>query len=726
MSRRRTKAVPITDPLWGSSPRMTRASQSPRRQGNRLAFTTHVAVVLLTWLALPLAVVWACRYTVRDIGFVNLRGPEYTLILPVDFSTSTPNATGSEPGDWLESFRQVCRDAGIRVVLQRGSEPARGNATPGAEHNPPDRVPERPAIQSPMPNRTVDNGIVANRSAETDVHAGASASAPSQTVADAPIAARPAVDLRPTETDAVLIDRQGRRLSLNWKLDLHADTKQREVELATLQRQLFSPTAHQLATQSIGSFAQLVLIEGDDPEANARALKVTTEAQQALRKVERLLPRPLAFPIQVQRLTWEQRQQESLLLWALGYDANQQADATHAEPARALANSFHAESAALTAQAKPPNASTSDAEMSDAATRNAETRNADNAPSSAESMSPSRRAQRPLEAPSPPTRTNKLSVPPLLAVVYGRGRLAGRLMVGDTIQLRETLAQLALVGESCECETDRAWFEERTVPLPWNSQARQQAAPNLGFDPDSPLVQAEMVRIISQGKSSRRKPQNGRSNRVAETDSNSASSAKAGSDAGGDSGGDAIERILLGYDELVLAPFPPASSAEPMRSSASTSVGAAERDSPEQLVPNDDTSLQRAGTESSSAVRATVVQGAGWDFETPSRVSPAPHALTPLSGDSGQPQQASDQPVRLQATSTATPASFSNEPRGGGEGISAADSTLTFTPPSNEARRSSTPSLLPASWLALGATLVLVLATAALSAAWILWSLPRK
>jgi hypothetical protein len=691
--------------------RATQALQLHCRRYNLLTFTKHVTVVLLTWLALPLAVVWACRYTVRDIGFVSLRGPEYTLVLPVDFSTSTPDSNGSEPVAWLDSFRQVCRDAGIRVVLQRDSEPAEEDAKSGAEHHPPARVPERPALQSPTPNRAAGNGVVANRSAAADVQAGESASAPSPSVANSPSAARPAVDLRTTKTDAVLIDRQGRRFHVNWKFDWHTDPKQREVDLATLNRQLFSPTAHHLATQSIHSFAQLVLIEGDDPQANARALKVSTEAQQALRKVERLLPRPLAFPVQVQRLTWEQRRQESLLLWALGYDANHQADAPHAEPARSLSANPRAESAALSPQAKP---------------RSAETSDADNSPSSAESTTPSRHAERPLEAPSLPARTAKPSVPPLLAVVYGRGRLAGRLMVGDAIQLRETLAQLALVGESCECETDRAWFEERTLPLPWNPQARQQAAPTLGFDPDSPLVQAEMVRIISQGKSSRRKPQNDQPDRGAETDSSSASTAASAAKASSDVGGDAIERILLGYDELVLTPFPTANSAEPTRSSEATAAVAVDRDLRGRFVPNGDENLpQRDEVESGSAVRATVVQGAGWDFETPTPVSPAPPSSAQDSG-SVQPQLAHANHAHTNATSTTVVASSSIKPRVRGQVRAADDSARTITVHPDDTSGSNTVSLFPASWLALGATLVLVLATASLSAAWILWSLPRR
>ena len=87
----------------------------------------------------------------------------------------------------------------------------------------------------------------------------------------------------------------------------------------------------------------------------------------------------------------------------------------------------------------------------------------------------------------------------LLAVIYGRGRLAGPVMRGDRLTMQEVLAQLALVGQSCECETDRAWLEEPSLPFQWDALIRGKASSLLGFDPDSPLVRAEMLRIVSQG-----------------------------------------------------------------------------------------------------------------------------------------------------------------------------------------------------------------------------------
>ena len=88
---------------------------------------------------------------------------------------------------------------------------------------------------------------------------------------------------------------------------------------------------------------------------------------------------------------------------------------------------------------------------------------------------------------------------PGLAVVYGRGKLAGPVMVGQEITLEETLAQLALVGESCECDTSRDWFNEARLPMAWTDRQRARAASELGFDPESPMVKSEVVRILERG-----------------------------------------------------------------------------------------------------------------------------------------------------------------------------------------------------------------------------------
>ncbi len=86
-----------------------------------------------------------------------------------------------------------------------------------------------------------------------------------------------------------------------------------------------------------------------------------------------------------------------------------------------------------------------------------------------------------------------------MALVYGRGKLAGPVLRGENIELRELLEQLVLIGESCECDTSRAWTEEPRLPLRWDDQQRASAVAELGFDPDSPMVMGEVLRILSRG-----------------------------------------------------------------------------------------------------------------------------------------------------------------------------------------------------------------------------------
>ncbi|MDP6940154.1 MAG: hypothetical protein QF848_15120 [Planctomycetota bacterium] len=93
---------------------------------------------------------------------------------------------------------------------------------------------------------------------------------------------------------------------------------------------------------------------------------------------------------------------------------------------------------------------------------------------------------------------------PAVAVIYGRGKRAGDVLVGASIQETELVTQLALVGSSCECDTDRQWLSEPSLPLRWTPSLQRLAADSLGFDPESPLVVAEVQRILAQVQSGHR------------------------------------------------------------------------------------------------------------------------------------------------------------------------------------------------------------------------------
>lgn len=147
---------------------------------------------------------------------------------------------------------------------------------------------------------------------------------------------------------------------------------------------------------------------------------------------------------------------------------------------------------------------------------------------------------------------------PVLSVVYGVGRMAGPAMIGKAITVDEVLSQLALVGESCECETTRQWADETILPLCWPPKLRNDAQHFLSFDPESPLVKAEVKRTLAKGRRPNDSPPTGEE--------------------------DVVDLILRSYHETDLAGSP-----QPRRSSDPTSRG--------------------------DSVQATVLAGSGWDFE---------------------------------------------------------------------------------------------------------------
>ena len=99
---------------------------------------------------------------------------------------------------------------------------------------------------------------------------------------------------------------------------------------------------------------------------------------------------------------------------------------------------------------------------------------------------------------------------PSAVVMYGRGKRVGAPLQGDKLTDESLAMQLAFVGESCECETDRNWVEEPVAPVRWGASEWERTRTLLGFDPESPLVKAEVTRIIRKGNSTWRKETNQR------------------------------------------------------------------------------------------------------------------------------------------------------------------------------------------------------------------------
>jgi hypothetical protein len=86
-----------------------------------------------------------------------------------------------------------------------------------------------------------------------------------------------------------------------------------------------------------------------------------------------------------------------------------------------------------------------------------------------------------------------------VCTLYGRGRLAGQMLHGTAINVEGLLSQLVLVGQSCECGTQRNWVNYPQLPLAWPEAVQNDMAHHLGFDPANSVVVEEVKRIIQRG-----------------------------------------------------------------------------------------------------------------------------------------------------------------------------------------------------------------------------------
>lgn len=89
---------------------------------------------------------------------------------------------------------------------------------------------------------------------------------------------------------------------------------------------------------------------------------------------------------------------------------------------------------------------------------------------------------------------------PRLAIVYGRGRRLGSTLEGPTITRTALQERLALIGQDCECDLDRAWLKGPILPGRWTRDLQQTASKLLGFDPENPMVRSEVSRIVLRGE----------------------------------------------------------------------------------------------------------------------------------------------------------------------------------------------------------------------------------
>lgn len=88
---------------------------------------------------------------------------------------------------------------------------------------------------------------------------------------------------------------------------------------------------------------------------------------------------------------------------------------------------------------------------------------------------------------------------PFVAAIYGRGRMSGKPLTTTEITVQNIFNKMVLIGTDCECGIDLSPLLERSIPLNWPNEARQDAAKMLDFDVDNPMILAEMSGILSKG-----------------------------------------------------------------------------------------------------------------------------------------------------------------------------------------------------------------------------------
>lgn len=221
---------------------------------------------------------------------------------------------------------------------------------------------------------------------------------------------------RPTPDAAatlLLEDPQKRQLTLSTTNPLPTDPN---AISALLEPIATSPLRNQLLQASLEAFAVVVLVEGTQPDLNARA---RTAIDAAITEVTRLLPslpKPVTVPPKILTVPANQITAERIALWGLGIEPQPTPD-------------------------------------------------------------------------------------PRLALVYGRGRRLGEPLDGPLITRTALQERLLIIGQDCECELDRSWMTGPVLPSRWDAPLQSLAARTLGFDPENPLVRAEVSRILQRGPS---------------------------------------------------------------------------------------------------------------------------------------------------------------------------------------------------------------------------------
>jgi len=88
---------------------------------------------------------------------------------------------------------------------------------------------------------------------------------------------------------------------------------------------------------------------------------------------------------------------------------------------------------------------------------------------------------------------------PAAVILYGRGRMLGKVLRGLEISGTKLNQFLSIIGLDCECGLDRRWMTGRRIPIKWDQDTQHLVAKSLDFDPESPMVKMEISRILMKG-----------------------------------------------------------------------------------------------------------------------------------------------------------------------------------------------------------------------------------
>ncbi|MAT14083.1 MAG: hypothetical protein CMJ46_02295 [Planctomyces sp.] len=219
----------------------------------------RTAVALITIILCPL-VVWACKYSVRDVGFVALDENHYELRLVVSSEMEEENLEALR-----SEFAPLLRDTNIQLNILKSDSP---------------RLTSR-EIAQPVEGDRAAAWMIDHFKPREEAAA-----------AEAP---------RELNFEPVNINDKSSLTSFLWEM---ADSDLRS----------------QLITAALKSHSVLVIVEGSNVEHNQQATELAADARKEVATSLPDLPKPVDHPTEIISLKKENRAAERLLLWSWNID----------------------------------------------------------------------------------------------------------------------------------------------------------------------------------------------------------------------------------------------------------------------------------------------------------------------------------------------------------------------------------------------------------------------